>query len=220
MVQSYYNKATHDLDHLDDIQYHMTELHEKINKLQSNYEPSCDAEDDINDLKVKHFKELTQVRSINSELVKDKQSLADKLTQTESKLKHQLTLSESLYISFSNHQYDTIWSLILFMFSEVSDQVSPAILRMSDFAKKIESKEEWFSNSFFAFKEGYQMCLRVFATGTGKGEGTHVSVYLHLMKGPHDDKLKQSRHWPLRGTFTIELLNQLNDSDHHSQSKI
>ena len=35
------------------------------------------------------------------------------------------------------------------------------------------------------------------------------------MKGPHDDKLEQSGHWPLRGTFTIELLNQLNDSDHH-----
>ena len=38
------------------------------------------------------------------------------------------------------------------------------------------------------------------------------------MKGPHDDKLEQSGHWPLRGTFTIELLNQLNDSDHYSPS--
>ena len=34
------------------------------------------------------------------------------------------------------------------------------------------------------------------------------------MKGPHDDKLVTA--WPLRGTFTIELLNQLNDSDHYS----
>ena len=33
------------------------------------------------------------------------------------------------------------------------------------------------------------------------------------MKGPYDDKLEQSQ---LRGTFTIELLNQLYNSDHHS----
>ena len=33
----------------------------------------------------------------------------------------------------------------------------------------------------------------------------------------HDDKLEQSAgYWPLRGIFTIELLNQLNDSDHYS----
>ena len=56
------------------------------------------------------------------------------------------------------------------------------------------------------------MCLKVYASGYGDG----VSVYLGLMKGPYDDKLEQSGHWPLRGTFTIELLNQLNDSDHDS----
>ena len=46
------------------------------------------------------------------------------------------------------------------------------------------------------------MCLRVDAAGYGDGKGTHVSVYLHLMKGPRDDKQEQSGHWPLRGTFT------------------
>ena len=34
------------------------------------------------------------------------------------------------------------------------------------------------------------------------------------MKGPYDDELEQSGHFPLRGTFTIELLNQLNDIKH------
>ena len=49
---------------------------------------------------------------------------------------------------------------------------------------------------------------------------THVSVYLHLMKGPYDDKLEQSGHWPLSGTFTVELLKvngvMISDSDHYS----
>ena len=35
------------------------------------------------------------------------------------------------------------------------------------------------------------------------------------MKGPHDDKLEQSGHWPLRG-IKVELLNQLNDNNHHT----
>ena len=59
------------------------------------------------------------------------------------------------------------------------------------------------------------MRLTVDATGNGNGEGTRVSVFLHVMEGTHDDELQQSGHWPLRGTFTIELLNQLNDYDHH-----
>ena len=74
---------------------------------------------------------------------------------------------------------------------------------------------EWHSSPFLAFEGGYQMCLRVYPAGNGMGEGSHVSVFLALMKGPHDNKLGQSGHWPLRGTFTIELLNQHNDSHHH-----
>ena len=46
------------------------------------------------------------------------------------------------------------------------------------------------------------------------GKGTHLSVYLCLMKGPHDDELT----WPLRGKFEIKLLNQISDSEHHSET--
>ena len=100
-----------------------------------------------------------------------------------------------------------VWSTKLWVSSELSDQVAPAIVKMSSFTKKLKDKEEWHSSPFFAFEGGYQMCLNVIATGVGKGEGTHVSVYLYLMKGPHDDELERSGHWPLRGTFTIDLLN-------------
>ena len=52
------------------------------------------------------------------------------------------------------------------------------------------------------------MCLIVDAAGYGDGEGTHVSVFLYLLKGPHDDKLEQSGHWPLRGTFIYNRTTQ------------
>ena len=95
-------------------------------------------------------------------------------------------------------------------------QIAPAILRYSNLNKNLKEKKEWYSSPFFAFEGGYQMCLRIDAAGYGDGKSTHVSVYLYLMTGPHDDQLEQSGNWPLRGTFTIELLNQLNNSDHYT----
>ena len=101
-----------------------------------------------------------------------------------------------------------------------NDQVAPVILMASTFTEKFKHKKVWYSYPFFAFKGGYQMCLRVDAAGYGAGKGTHVSVYLHLMKGPHDDELEQSGHWPLRGTFRIELLNQITCNDHYTRSML
>ena len=95
------------------------------------------------------------------------------------------------------------------------DEIPPLIMNMSKFAERKKNREQWYSSPFFAFDGGYLMCVHIYAAGYGDGESTHVSVFLHLMKGPHDDKLEQSGHWPLRGTFTIELLNQLNDSNHY-----
>ena len=54
------------------------------------------------------------------------------------------------------------------------------------------------------------MCLKVYANGKGDGAGTHVSVYVYLMRGEHDDKLT----WPFRGDITIQLVNQNEDQDH------
>ena len=110
---------------------------------------------------------------------------------------------------YNYYKDDTLY----FRISSYDDnhQVLPTVIRMHDFAKKKKEKEQWYSDPFFAFDGGYQMCLRVDAAGDSEGEGTHVSVYLYLMMGPHDDELEQSGHWPLRGSFTIELLDQFND---------
>ena len=54
------------------------------------------------------------------------------------------------------------------------------------------------------------MCLRVHANGYGAGNGTHISVFVHLMRGGFDDCLK----WPFQGDITIQLLNQEKHKDH------
>ena len=54
------------------------------------------------------------------------------------------------------------------------------------------------------------MCLNVDANSGAASDGTHVSVYVYLMRGEHDDKLT----WPFRGDITIQLVNQNRDQDH------
>ena len=46
-----------------------------------------------------------------------------------------------------------------------------------------------------------------------KCEGTQVSVFPFLMRGENNDHLP----WPFSGTVTVELLNQLEDKNHHSK---
>ena len=154
--------------------------------------------------KVNETKELLQVK------------LEDDITELHQQI---ILLQEILNRTVAHQQYhyqlsDSVWSTKLWLSSELSNQVAPVIAKMSGFTMKVRNKEKWYSNPFFAFEEGYQMCLKVYAAGYGYGKGTHVSVFLYLMKGPHDDKLEQSGHWPLRGIFTIELLNQLNNHYH------
>ena len=64
---------------------------------------------------------------------------------------------------------------------------------------------------------GYKMCIGVDANGSNTGEGTHISVYLHLMAGEYDnDNLK----WPFHGEVTVQLLNQRNNGNHYESSLI
>jgi len=91
-------------------------------------------------------------------------------------------------------------------------KISPVIVKMSNFAAKKDKNVSWNSDSFFSHNGGYKMSLNVFPAGDGNGKGTHLSVFLYLTKGPHDDELT----WPLRGAFEVKLLNQISDCEHNS----
>ena len=76
------------------------------------------------------------------------------------------------------------------------------------------AKKEVFSPAFYTSPGGYKMCISVYANGNEKRKGTHVSVFAHLMKGENDDYLP----WPFTGEVTVQLLNQLEDNRHHSET--
>ena len=111
------------------------------------------------------------------------------------------------------------WSLKLAAMTVVSksgDQDCPVIFKVSQFNNKKDNDDEWFSDSFYTHNKGHKMCLKIYAAGVRNGKGTHLSVFLYLMKGPHDDELTCI--WPLREKFEIKLLNQISDSEHHSKT--
>ena len=85
---------------------------------------------------------------------------------------------------------------------------------MNEFKSKKENDVEWYSPPFYTHTHGYKMCIRVNANGYWRGKGTHISVSVFVMKGPYDDDLL----WPFQGAVTIQLLNQLEDSNHHAHT--
>ena len=88
----------------------------------------------------------------------------------------------------------------------------PWVIKMEGFQEKKENDEVWYSDPVYSHFGGYKMCFCVHANGFGIGHGTHVSVYICLMRGDNDDNLK----WPFKGTIKVSLLNQLEDGQHHT----
>ena len=173
-----------------------------------------------------------ELTTTKHELADTKAALADtesKLTdinnQLTGALQHISTLEVLLYLTTNKAVFKPNNSTVVLesslswfnklvtmeMMSKSGDQECPVILKLPQFSIKRDSNDEWLSNSFYTHNEGYRMSLRVDAAGHRGGKGSHVAVYMCLMKGEHDDKLV----WPLRGTLEIKLLNQISDHDHH-----
>ena len=108
------------------------------------------------------------------------------------------------------------WTIRLHTLSISGDKTCPVTVRVSEVADKKLRKTKWHSHPFYTHDKGYRICLRVIINGAGGGEGTHMSVFLYLMKGNYDSNLQ----WPLIGSFEIALLNQLMDGKHYINNPI
>ena len=95
--------------------------------------------------------------------------------------------------------------------------VPPFEFTMRGFELQKAGNDIWFSPSFYTdtHPQGYRMCLEVYPNGWDTGKGTHVSVYIHLMRGEWDNYLQ----WPFQGEVTIQLLNQIEDKGHHELTR-
>lgn len=66
-----------------------------------------------------------------------------------------------------------------------------------------ESNAVWQIKPFYTYAHGYKLSLQVVPNGLGDAKGTHVSVFIYLMKGEFDEDL----HWPLRGEMEVYLID-------------
>ena len=60
-----------------------------------------------------------------------------------------------------------------------------------------------YSPPFYTSAHGYRLCLRAYLYGDGAGKGTHVSVFLVIMRSEYDDVLL----WPFKHCVVISLVN-------------
>ena len=87
--------------------------------------------------------------------------------------------------------------------------IQPPEIIMSNFGKNKNDDTDWYSPGFSTHVGGYKMCIRVDANGQGNGKGTHVGLFVYMMKGEFDSHLK----WPFKGEITVELVNQKEGGD-------
>ena len=81
---------------------------------------------------------------------------------------------------------------------------------ITQFSRRILHINVFYSRPVYTSPQGYKMCLKVHAGGYGSGKGTHVSIYVYLLKGDHDDTIR----WPFTGDVVIEILNWKGDHTH------
>ena len=79
---------------------------------------------------------------------------------------------------------------VVFHSMQLAKKNDSIVVVMPKFSEYRRSGKVWHSLSFY-YKEGYKMCLAVYANGVGGGAGTHVSVALILLKGEHNYIAKQ-----------------------------
>ena len=83
----------------------------------------------------------------------------------------------------------------------MSTNTLPRYIIMNNFAQHKRAGDVWCSPPFYSCQQGYKMRLVIYANGYGDGEGTHVSVFVQIVKGEYDDILT----WPYTGTVSYEI---------------
>ena len=155
-----------------------------------------------------------QVTSQSKELEQSKAKISSQ-SQDLDKMRAELQVAQQQAIDqLQAQQQQQHYLRELSMHVEMQSKIVPVIIKMAGFEDLKRKGIEWYSRPFYTCIGGYRMCLSVYANGNGDGEHTHVSVFTYLMRGEFDSQLK----WPFCGEVTIQLLNQLEDKEHHELS--
>ena len=89
---------------------------------------------------------------------------------------------------------------------EEKEKLEALDFAVPDVEERMFSNQYWCSVPFYAPPRpyGYKMRLGVSVKGCGEGEGTHITVNVHLMEGDFDQYLE----WPFIGDVVVQILDR------------
>ena len=87
---------------------------------------------------------------------------------------------------------------------------------LTEFTKRKQFNNVYYSPPFYSHPHGYKLCLRVCANGDGRGKDTHISIFACLMRGDYDNNLQ----WPFESGIVVELLNWRENNLHYRGNTI
>ena len=94
--------------------------------------------------------------------------------------------------------------------------VMPVYRTIQHFSQHKANDEELYTDPFYTSKGGYKVTLEVDPNGEGSSKGTHVDVFMHLMKGANDNNLQ----FPMTGIFTVQVMNWMPGDIQHFERSI
>ena len=149
-----------------------------------------DSKETKREMQAKLTKAEDKLNATETELQETKRDLLTKLCKAEATLSD----TETKLRETEQRQNEAIAKLSvamshIFMSNSLVNNGDSVTFRMPIFSYYCRSGKVWHSPPFY-YREGYKMCLAVYANGVEEGAGTHVSLSLLLLRGEYDDKLK------------------------------
>ena len=180
------------------------DLSEVKAKISAQSQDLCQAQETM-DRQSNELGQLTQeLRQFKEEITSQMQDLIEMISSLK---QSQQTAIRQLQVQL---QHDL--KALKIEINEMQRNDVPVTMTMKKFNELKREDIEWHSDPFYTAIGGYKMCLSVYANGYGMGKGTHVSVYTCLMCTDTEFRLA----WPFRGNIMIQIVNQLEDKQHHS----
>lgn len=100
------------------------------------------------------------------------------------------------------------------MITEIKKSMDTSyVWRINKFSHKLDSvghtksQSILISDHFYSHQYGYKLCALMYPNGDGNGKSTHISIFIHLLKGEYDGILC----WPYKHKTTFELVDQADD---------
>lgn len=152
-------------------------------------------------------KALSELSSTMVKLTEENQALKETLEK-------QSTIVEKLQADLSRFKNKQDFNKRAIQALQEHSTIAPIIFTLDDFEGRLKRKDMgWSPAAFYTHPQGYKMLLCVDVYGNGTGKGTHMSVFLSLLKGEFDEHLK----WPFRASITVRLENQDDEETHYEE---